>query len=818
MARRDTQDSADRRSTARRPAAETSEGATRALRTLSAGNRALLRGVDEAGLLREVCRVIVEQGGYRTAFVGYVEQGAPHTLRPVARAGVDAVALDELRLDPAQVPPTGAVLRIGMPPARLDLFAELADWSEPLRGAGCLAVSVLPLRTGNELLGLLCIGAAQPDAFDEPECRGLSQLADDLAYGISTLRNRIRHRTNEAQLERVHRALRTLSAGNRSLLRAATEQELLDAMCRVIVEEGGYPAAWVGYAQHDERKTIRAMAMAGVRREMVDEQLTWAETGIGLGPTGTAIRSGQPVIGRNLRTDPQLAPVRLHLRGRGFPDYGSASVFPLQVEGEVIGNLSIYALELDAFDEAEARLLGELTDDLGYGIGNLRSRRRREEAEETIKHMAFHDTVTGLPNRLLLRERLESAVSRARRERRALAVLVLKVEPYQEISNSLGYREGDHLLVELAKRLRQLLGDEQPLARGGEDEFVVIHPGSGAAAAKESARRLITTLYEPVELSGLTVNARVNIGIALSPGHGIDPDGLLRRASMAAHNARSSSGGYAVYEGSLDQDCTRRLAMMADLRRAIDNHELQLYCQPKVGIRSRRVSGAEALVRWPHPELGSVATGEFVKLAEHAGLIRPLTHWVLDSAFGHAYAWHEAGLDLPLAINLSAHDLRDPLLLDHIKGLFATWGISSEWIQFELTESALLEDPAGTLETLTQLKKLDVELYIDDFGTGYSGLSYLQKLPVDALKIDQSFVGSMIDSVDSSVIVRSTIDLGHNLNLRIVAEGVESRTVWERLSGLGCDTAQGYFVGPPMPAEDFMAWEQASRWHDPVPN
>jgi EAL domain-containing protein (putative c-di-GMP-specific phosphodiesterase class I) len=273
--------------------------------------------------------------------------------------------------------------------------------------------------------------------------------------------------------------------------------------------------------------------------------------------------------------------------------------------------------------------------------------------------------------------------------------------------------------------------------------------------------------------------------------------------------ARTARGGYAVYTGGQEELYARRLALMGDLRHAIEHNQLQLYCQPKVDIASRRVCGAEALVRWEHPIHGMVSTSEFIPLAEQAGLITPLTEWMLESAFSQGYAWHEAGLDWPLAVNISAHDLRESDLVERIRGLFSTWGIPPELIQLELTESALMADPAGALEILTDLKQLDVQLYIDDFGTGYSSLSYLQKMPVDYIKIDQSFVMPMTVSHDSAMIVRSTIDMGHNLNMKIVAEGVESEAHWNSLAALGCDLAQGFHISRPMPALQFSSWEHS---------
>lgn len=801
----------------RQPATARLERVNRVLKTLSAGNRTLLRAGDEQELLAAMCRVIVEEGGYRCALVGYAEHDEAKSVRIMACAGIEQSFFEAHRPSWADTEwgdrAVGIAIRTGQPSIGRRILTDpaYAAVREDALRAGYAAASAFPLRVNGDVIGALSILAAEAEAFDETEVRLLEELADDLAYGIATLRTRAARKRAEAELARVNRALRTLSAGNRILLRAADEQELLSEMCRVIVEQGGYRMAWVGYAQHDEQKTIRPMAVAGFDEGFFEAaHFTWADAGLGLGPTGTAVRTGEPVIGRNLLTDPTVAPWREEAMKRG---YASASAFPLRIEGEVIGNLSICATEPDAFDEAEARLLGELADDLAYGIANLRVRIKHQEAEKTIERMAYYDALTGLPNRALLHRELEHAIMGARLARRPLALLLLKVDQFREISDTLGHREGDVLLREIAARLTGFAKGNETVARLGDDEFAVLLPGAGAEYAVRAAHRLVRALYEPVELAGLTVDAHGSIGIALFPGHGTDPEALMRRATMAAFQAKRSAAGFALYTGSADQECTRRLALMGDLHRAIEHNELLLYCQPKVNLRSGQVCGAEALVRWQHPQHGMLPTGEFIKLAEHAGLITPLTHWVLDAAFAQSYAWHEAGLHRPLSVNLSAHDLRDPRLFERIKGLFATWGIRPELIQFELTESALMDDPAGAMETLTRLKGLGVELFIDDFGSGYSSLSYLQKLPVDSIKIDQSFVSNMLASADSAVIVRSTIDLGHNLELEVVAEGVDSSGVWERLSALGCDTAQGYYISMPIPADQFKEWEERSRWH-----
>ncbi|MDX1297094.1 MAG: GGDEF domain-containing protein [Pseudomonas sp.] len=613
---------------------------------------------------------------------------------------------------------------------------------------------------------------------------------------------------------RVRRALITLSAGNRTLLRSSDEQSLLRGMCQVIVEQGSYRYAGVWYALQDANKTLTQMAYAlhagqEAEYEYFDTlKLSWSDAKRGFAPA-IAIQDGEPCIGRNLLTDPDHAAWRENAIRLG---YGSVTAFPLCVESVIVGALSIAAKEPDAFDETEVNLLGELAEDLAYGIANLRMRIKQQEAEATIQRMAYYDALTELPNRTMLCEQLQTAIEGARHQHRPLALLLLSVRHFQEINDTLGYQQGDQLLQEVAQRLSAAISADELVARVGEAEFAILIPQGDANYATQTAHLLSTMLHDPIEASGLKLDAQASIGIALFPGHGSEPDPLLRHAQAAMSEAKHSGRDYAIFTVSLDQACARRLAMTGDLRWAIEHSELLLYCQPKVRMASAQLCGAEALVRWQHPLQGMVATAEFVKLAELTGLITPLTHWVLEAAFRASYTWHEAGLDLPLSVNLSAQDLRDPKLLEKIEGLFATWGAHPSWIQFELTESALMEEPSSALETLWRLKKLGVALFIDDFGIGYSSLSYLQNLPIDALKIDQSFVSQITESPGSEAIVHSTIALGHRLKLEVVAEGVESQEVWDRLEELGCDVIQGYCVATPMPVEKFKDWQDCSAW------
>ncbi len=612
------------------------------------------------------------------------------------------------------------------------------------------------------------------------------------------------------KLERLNGTLRALSAGNHTLLHATDEQTLLHDMCEVIVGTGRYLTAAVGYVQHDKKMTIRWMASVGVDIAFLESvHFTWANTDQGATITGTALRTGQPVVARNLLTDPVYAKAPLsRMRDRAIKfGHSAGSAFPLLIDGAVIGALTLGALDPQAFDADEVKLLSELASDLGYGISTLRMRVQHRDSQATIARLAYYDPVTDLPNRTFLLEHLQKAISSAKQRQGRLALLHLDIRHFHEINKVLGYRSGDQLLRGLAKRIAQATADEDVLARVGEAEFALSLRDGDSDYAIHIAQRLLTALREPVEVNDLMLDARCAIGIALYPEHATDPEDLLRRAHTAMHETISCSGGYAIYTGGQDQEFAARLALMSDLRGGILRNELQFYCQPKVDISSGRVCGAEALVRWRHPVHGMMPTLTFIKLAEQAGLITPLTHWMLDAAFKQSNTWRENGMTWPLSVNLSANDLYDPSLVQRVRDLFLKWRVAPELIQFELTESALMADPDGALETLAKLKSLGVQLYIDDFGTGYSSLSYLQRLPVDGIKIDQSFVMPMMRSEDSAVIVQSTVELGHNLKLAVVAEGVDSQPIWDSLHALGCDVAQGYLISMPMPAEQFVSWQ-----------
>ena len=675
------------------------------------------------------------------------------------------------------------------------------------------SVLSLPLRVEGAIFGAIGIGAPEPDAFGAQELELLSEAAEDLAFGLEALRSKARRAQAEQEIQRLNRALSTRVAVNHALIHAIDEPSLLKEVCRVLVAECGYRLAWVAYLQEDPAEPERQVAYAGDDHGYLARVEAWAGSAEGkayIQQFDAELTAGRPLVIRNLLDEPVEALKDVAIEH----NIAAVIVLPLRVDEMLIGKLVITAAESDAFDEQEVDLLFATANDLGFGIATLRTRARALQAEATIRRMAYTDELTGLPNRLRLHELLENAISEAKQEHWALGLLQLEDGRNQELNETLGYREGDRLQQAIAARLAQAAGQGNPLARLGECQYAVLMPSGGAEQASQLAQKILVALYDPIDLSGVFLDARANIGIALYPGHGTDPDALIRRSASAMEQAKRSSSGYALFQGGLDRECAQHLTLMSELRRAIDGNQLLLHYQPKLQIATNTVCGSEALVRWQHPQHGLLPPNDFIKLAENAGLITPLTYWVLDAALGQSYAWHQEGDHRPVSVNLSAHDLRDPKLIERIRGAFATWGAQPNWIEFELTESALMEDPVAALATLTQLRNLDSRLTIDDFGTGYSSLAYLQKLPVDSLKIDQSFVTRMLSyDDDSAKIVRSIVELAHNLDLEVIAEGVESNETLTRLGNFGCDIAQGFSISRPIPGDSFRAWEALSTWH-----
>ncbi|WP_455211884.1 putative bifunctional diguanylate cyclase/phosphodiesterase [Kaarinaea lacus] len=426
-------------------------------------------------------------------------------------------------------------------------------------------------------------------------------------------------------------------------------------------------------------------------------------------------------------------------------------------------------------------------------------------ANKKLTFLALHDPLTGLANRSLLVDRLEQGILRSQRENGSLAIFVMDLDHFKEINDTLGHNIGDQLLMEVAHRLENALRNTDTIARLGGDEFAIILQGDDLEQASIVASNLLKTLDRPFFVENNKLSISGSLGIAMCPEDGEDSSILLQKADVAMYVAKRNNLGFSSYDPQFDIHHPGRLTIVSDLRHAIERNELKLFYQPKVDIKTGCLIGVEALLRWQRNGQ-YIPPDQFIPVAEKTGLIKPLTLWVLDVALQHCAKWQKAGYNLTTAVNLSTHNLKDAILDERIKELLTRWEVAPNSIILEITETDMMANPEEALELSKRLHAMGIGLSIDDFGTGYSSLVYLKKLPVEEVKIDRSFIVDSKGDKDSAVIVQSIIDLAHNLELKVVAEGVEDKHTINQLASLGCDYAQGYYISPPLDTLEFDRW------------
>jgi diguanylate cyclase len=485
----------------------------------------------------------------------------------------------------------------------------------------------------------------------------------------------------------------------------------------------------------------------------------------------------------------------LHDSGRDLPF--------IIVSGTIGEDRAVLAMKAGAHDYVFKGNLKRLLPAVERELREAAVRQQRREAERRARHLAYHDALTDLPNRTRFLDGVREAIDRQQGGRSSLAILLMDLERFKEVNDTLGHQHGDSLLRQFAVRLRAALPAEHLVARLGGDEFgVLLRQVEQRGQVLALARDIQQLLETPIMIEGIPVAVEASLGAALVPQHADDADSLLRRAEMAMYHAKQHGTGYALFQPEFDSYSPQRLALMAELRDAIGRRQLLLHYQPIIDLQTRQQVGVEALVRWQHRSHGLLLPDRFIGFTERTGLIRQLTGWVLAEALAEACAWQRDGHRLQTSVNLSARCLHDLRLPERVAGLLQASGAAAGLLKLEITESALIAEPARAIEVLNELHAMGVALSIDDFGTGYTSLNHIKNLPVDEVKVDQRFVLNMLRDPRDAAIVQSVIELGHNLGLGVVAEGVESAELLDALGALGCDRAQGYHIGRPAAAAD----------------
>jgi len=460
--------------------------------------------------------------------------------------------------------------------------------------------------------------------------------------------------------------------------------------------------------------------------------------------------------------------------------------------------------KIEVSGNTEFTELGEVFNDMAGELNVLYN---------TLENMAFTDSLTGMPNRALFYERLEQSIQRVRMNQTSFNLLMLDLDRFKYINDTLGHHIGDQLLQEVGRRLQQSVRSTDTIARLGGDEFAAILPSDESKnTGTVVSEKILKSLSHPIIVGQHNLSVSCSIGLVECPKNGDDINQLMQRADVAMYHAKKNRHGYTFYNPGLDQHNIIQLNLETDLYEALNDNSLELHYQPKISLEKGNTVAVEALLRWNHPKRGNIPPEEFIPLAEHSGLIHPITRWVIDRAVKQCIQWHEQNLILNVAINLSARSLEDTSILDTVRTSLRTSGLAPSYLIVELTESAVMADPYHALNMLSKLSSMGIQISVDDFGTGYSSLAYLKKLPVSEIKIDKSFIIDMNHDSNDEVIVHSTIDLAHNMGLTVTAEGVESEETLQKLTKLGCNQAQGHYLCEPCSADDLSKWFFKSRW------
>jgi diguanylate cyclase (GGDEF)-like protein/PAS domain S-box-containing protein len=760
---------------------------------LSQCNQAIVRSSSEAELFPQICLDAVRFGGMKMAWIGMLDE-ASGQVKPATFYGAGSEYLQDIDISvdadlPSGRGPTGMAIRENQPFWCQDFLHDPATkaWHERAARFGWGSSASLPLHRNGIPVGAFTLYSAEVNAFDEAARDLLVEMAMDISFALDNFAREVERKRLELQ-----------SGNERSVLELLARGESLPALLSHLA--GSYEAMYPGMLcsvlllSQDGRHLVHGAApsLPAAYCKAIDGTAIGENTG----SCGTAACTRKTVIVTDIAHDPLWEDYKELALENGLAACWSVPI--LSTQGQVLGTFALYYSAPRSPQAAEMAAL-----ERGAHLASLAIERAQSEAR--IVKLANFDTLTGLPNQMLLKDRIAHAMSMSQRGAAQMAVLFLDLDHFKNINDTLGHRIGDELLIQLAARLKALLREEDTLSRLGGDEFILVLTAINADGAAHVAEKVLATVAQAYHIDQFELVVTPSVGIAMYPSDGTDFDRLYQSADVAMYRAKMDGRNcFRFYTAEMQERSARRLQLENALRHALARKQFQLHYQPQISMQDGRVTGAEALLRWQHPELGMVSPAEFIPVAEESGLILSIGEWVLRTAVQQAKRWMDSGQTaITIAVNLSAVQFRQANLPELVVQILEEANLPPQYIELELTESVAMEVPLAAIAVMDELYARGIRMSIDDFGTGYSSLSYLRKFKINKLKIDQSFVCNITEDTESHAIVTAIITLAGSLGFQTIAEGVDTAGQLEFLRLKGCNEAQGYYFSKPLDALQF---------------
>ena len=782
------------------------ERLARMLAALSTTNEAIVRATSRAELFELVCEAAAKGGRFNSTSI-ILARSDSDIMDTVAVAGPTASNMRRVKVSTNADRPEGRGLCGNAFRARRACIAN--DLRADPRGSafhqfihsdGAMSGAAFPLLVSGQPAGVMFFISSEKHTFTPEFAELLQRLTANVSFALENFDRADDKARTEVQKERLTRMFASLSATNEAIMRAKSRTELFELVCEAAANGGRFTSTTVALADPDS-DLLRIVATAGPTAETTRHVRLSVSEAVpeGRGLSGTAFRTRRACISNDYVADQRVAAFHAIVRSDGAQ---SGAAFPLLVRGEAVGVMIYMSAEKDTFIPEFAELLQRLADNVSFALENFDRADEKTRADERIEYLASHDSLTNLPNREMFNGMLRRAIEAAERYQRRFALLFIDLDRFKVINDSLGHDAGDMLLVEIGGRLRRALRSSDVVARLGGDEFVVIlEEAAERPEVEHVAGELLSVLSQPLQLSGHECHTTASIGIAMYPSDGTDMLTLTKNADMAMYLAKEDGkNGFRFFSREIKTQSIERLKLESALRRALERDQFTLHYQPKIEMASGQITGVEALLRWNHPELGSVSPAQFIPLAEETGVIVPIGRWVLKEACAQNMAWQRRGLrPVTMAVNLSPRQFADGHLLQDVDEALVASGMSPVLLQLEVTESMVMRNVSRAIKILDAIQSRGIRLAIDDFGTGYSSMSLMKQFPIDTIKIDRSFIRDLpVDSEDQAI-AQAIISMGKALGMTVVAEGVETPEQQAFLRSHACDEMQGFLFSKPLP-------------------